>query len=145
MIGERGKINGAAILWNQNKYKRIVIEDYSFPVKLLKPLYNAFSSMRGRPQLYRTPWTVENCFAFGAIVKNNDPCCFKALIDACLEEAGIRNFRYVIIGLPESDPLTPILKTYKAIIYKSSLYHLSYKEQALSPGEPALTYDSALL
>jgi hypothetical protein len=136
IVRRKGKIVGAAGLWDQSAYKQTIIQDYHGFLKAVKPLYNAAAPMIGIPSLPGKGQKLNAAYLAFICVKDNDPQIFSRLLDEQCRAAQARGFHYLMVGLAGNDPLLHAAEARRHITYRSTLFTFSMDTARLQP--PAL-------
>ena len=116
------RLIGTLAAWDQLAFRQMVVHGYGKPLRWLRPLYNGWAGLRGRPRLPR-PGSLVRCLA-GALPMacDDDPEVFRALLDTFIRERSGQTWDHLLIGMHESDPLLPSLQEYPSRCYKTQVY-----------------------
>jgi hypothetical protein len=134
-----GELSGVMGLWDQNEFRRWKIYDYSFRLKLLKPLINTHSWLMKKPLLppSNKPFDYRNMAL--VCIRNNDHKVFNRLLQYHMNNLSKSNKVYIAYSMHES---SPFLHNFPLpnIDFKSRLYLTYWKEDeamlsSIIPGE----------
>ena len=134
-----GELSGVMGLWDQNEFRRWKIYDYSFRLKLLKPLINTHSWLMKKPLLppSNKPFDYRNMAL--VCIRNNDHKVFNRLLQYHMNSLSKSNKVYIAYSMHES---SPFLHNFPLpnIDFKSRLYLTYWKEDeamlsSIIPGE----------
>jgi hypothetical protein len=131
VAGDRGgPISGCVALWDQRRFKQVVVRGYSRRLSLLRLLLPGISGRSlpkpGDPLL----------LAFGShlAIDGDDPATALSLVEALLAEAGGRGLELVSIGLASGHPLLPPLRRrFRGRELRTVLYRVHWDEAAALP------------
>lgn len=116
---KENQIQGLMGLWNQSPFKQNIVASYSLKMKLLRPIYNAFSATRKHPKLP----AINQAFVYRIVafplIKDDQLEVFNLLINNLLEYNKRNGQAMVLIGTHELDPF------YKSIMSKTGRTLLS--------------------
>jgi hypothetical protein len=127
------EIEACVALWNQASYKQVVVRGYKPIVKILRPLYNLYAWLSGRPRLPNIGSPLHQTYlafaAFSDHLKNN--------IIKLLQDALARcNTEIATIGLHASHSTLGLLSCLKPTTYPTRLYVVSYDDMPILDGRP---------
>ncbi|MEN8180073.1 MAG: hypothetical protein ABFS39_15835 [Pseudomonadota bacterium] len=112
-------IEACIAVWDQRPFKQAVVQGYRFPLNHLRPVYNLFATLQGKPLLPKSGCQLESVtLSFFAISSKAEKHTLKILREA-LYVAGMKNARIGLIGLSAANPLLPVLR----ISLKPTIYH----------------------
>ncbi|MRR16136.1 MAG: N-acetyltransferase [Deltaproteobacteria bacterium] len=126
-VATRGdRILGTVACWDQLPFRRIVIDGYSGYMRWLKlclsPLARAFRLAPipepGQP--------LRHLYAACIAIEDNSEQVFTLLLNTILHHQQGKGNSFLLVGLMESDPLFPVLKSYLHIPSRSGIYALSF-------------------
>jgi hypothetical protein len=128
-----GEILGTLAIWDQRPFRQVLIESYSRSLRLIKPFYNLAAILRGTPRLPSPETVLPQVMGALPIIKRNDPEIFHALLKACLKRMTDASCietsaDYMMLGLHESDPLTPFAEEASFQRYVTQLYYVYWPE-----------------
>lgn len=116
------KIVGTLALWNQRSFKQTIIHGYSRWLHSVRPLYNAWATLRRQPKLPSSGTAIDACVAAIPLVSNDDPELFQQLLNVAVTSLCRGNHPLLLIGLHERDPLLPLVRRYAGREYETRLY-----------------------
>lgn len=112
------KITACAVLWNQQAFKQIMVNQYHPLVKLARPFYNGYAQLTGRPLLPNIKQTLDQTFlAFFQIADE------QLLLPLLTDALNYCRTRLLTLSLAKDQPLLKnIIKKLKAITYQTTIY-----------------------
>ncbi len=117
-----GRVIGIAALWDQSRYKQIVIQGYTGWLKTIAPIYNLGAPWLGRAPLPSPGEKLKSVYASLICIAQDDVAVFRAVLRELYNLAAARGFRHLLVGLDANDPLLAAARDYSHIIYPSQLY-----------------------
>jgi hypothetical protein len=117
-----GTIVGTLAAWDQHGFRQTVVHGYGRPLGWVRPLYNAWARLAGRPRLPGPGDAFRYRVAALPLVADDDATVFAALLDALLARGGGSKAEYLLVGLHEADPLLSVLRRYRATWYTTRLF-----------------------
>jgi hypothetical protein len=127
ILAERsGRLVGMAAAWDQHAYRQSVIEGYSGWVKWLRPVYNAWQRLRGRPTLPPPGQPLRYLTAALPLVVDDEPAVFAALLADLRRRFRGGQWSHLLVGFHETDPLLPIARRAQAACYTTLLYLVAW-------------------
>jgi hypothetical protein len=123
-----GRLVGTLGGWDQRRFRQSVVESYDRVLGRLRPLYNAWATIAGRPRLARVGEPLRCLFAAIPTVLESDAVVFEALLDALLARASGGSADYLLVGLHETDPLLPVAQRRAADSYVTRMYVVSWED-----------------
>jgi hypothetical protein len=120
-------IIGCAFLWDQRKFKQLVVQGYSPRLRLIKPFYNLASIFTGAPRFPK----IGHSISFGAVSLFSsaamDLSSQTRLLESILAAAALSHLDHVALCLTEGDRLVNILRQRFAVReYDSILYSVRW-------------------
>lgn len=109
VLRESGQITGILGVWNQKDFKRSRLAAYSPLMRIVRPLYNAYTGIRGGIRLPPAGSVLKYSFLHSLAVKDNDPARLSSLLEAVFSNRS-KESEYFLLGLDASDPLVQALK-----------------------------------
>jgi len=125
----RDELCGVAALWDQSAFRQILVHDYAFPLKQLRPLYNTFASPLGLPPFPPAGSQLSCLYLSLVCVKDNDAAIFRTLLQALCGSHGSRE-AVLLGGFHERDPLLTAIRKYHHIQFVSRVYAVSWDGDA---------------
>lgn len=121
------RLVGTLASWDQSGFKQTVVQGYGGALRWLRPGYNAWAGMRGRPRLPRAGTPLRHRMLALPLVEGDDPEVLRALLDVTLDDHARRaarepGCRLALLGLHESDPLLSAVRRYGARSYETRLF-----------------------
>jgi hypothetical protein len=114
--------------WNQRGFRQSVVERYSRALGWLRPVYNAWATVAGRPPLARVGEPLPCLMAAIPTVLDDDATVFDALLRTALDRAAGGPVNYLLVGLHETDPLLPASQRLGAKSYVTRVYLVSWED-----------------
>jgi hypothetical protein len=124
----RGRLTGTLGSWNQQGFRQSVVEGYARLLGCLRPFYNAFATISGRPRLPRVGEPLRYLMAAIPTVLEDDAIVFEALLEALLARTSGASADYLLVGLHETDPLLSVARRLAAESYVTRMYLVSWEE-----------------
>jgi hypothetical protein len=124
-----GQIIGTLGCWDQRAYKQISINHYSPSLSILRPVYNAWATLRRHPVLPPVGATLPVNLAAIPVIRDDCPAVFHALLNATLHQLAAHGERLLLVGLHERDPLLPIAREFAGRTYLTNLYLVYWPEE----------------
>lgn len=119
---------GTLGVWDQRGMKQVVVEQYDWWLRLLRPIYNFGAGLLGRVRFPATGASLP--LVTGAlplaIVKGVD--AFGELVDVVASKLP-NNADAIMIGLTERDPLTEVVKKRAIQKYQTDIFVVSWDKQ----------------
>lgn len=127
LIRDGGQVSSCLAIWDQRKYKQVVIKGYSKYVSYLRPFLNILLLIMGKPMLPKPPGELELAYLSHLAVKDNNPDTFRSLLDAARSVAAHKGFKYLVLGLTTKHPLYRVMSQYgHHVKYASDIYTVSW-------------------
>ncbi|MBI3463263.1 MAG: hypothetical protein HY000_09415 [Planctomycetes bacterium] len=123
-----GRLVGTLGSWDQRGFRQSVVESYDRVLGWLRPFYNAWAAITGRPRLVRVGEPLRCLTAAIPTVLENDAAVFATLLDALLVRASAGPADYLLVGLHETDPLLPVAQRRAADSYVTRVYLVSWED-----------------
>jgi hypothetical protein len=117
-----GEIAGVMALWDQSAYKQNVVHEYAGWTKIAAPLYNFGAPWMGRPRLPKPGETLRCGYAALVSIAHDDLNVFRELLAATLNRAASYGLDYLMLGLDARDPLLPVARENRHVLYPSRIY-----------------------
>ncbi len=102
---KEGELVGICGTWNQKDIKQTRVAHYSALYRLIKPVYNLYAGISGKPSLPKPRSIVNYLGLHSILVKYRDPEVFAALLSTITEEVRDGNFEYLLFAFDANDPL----------------------------------------
>jgi hypothetical protein len=123
-----GRLVGTLGSWNQQGFRQSVVESYARLLGWLRPIYNVWATIAGRPRLVRAGTPLRCLMAAIPTVMNNDAKVFTALLEFLLARVAGGAADYLLIGLHETDPLLSVAKRWAVDSYITRMYLVSWED-----------------
>jgi hypothetical protein len=129
LLAERGgRLVGMLGAWDQQSFRQTVIQSYHGPLRWLRPLYNGWAWLRGRPTLPRPGSPFHYLTAALPVVAGDDPQVFGALLGRMGPMRGGGPQGHLLLGLHEADPLLPVAREFRPACYTTLLYLVCWED-----------------
>jgi hypothetical protein len=127
LLKEGENIEACIAVWDQRPFKQAVVQGYRFPLNHLRPVYNLFAHLRGKPLLPKTDSRLESVYlSFFTFSPKAEKHALKILREA-LHIAGVKTAKIGLIGLSATHPLLPELKaSLHPTIYRTCIETVSW-------------------
>lgn len=126
VIRRNGRIVATAGLWDQSKWKQVVIHGYAPWMKRVRTCYNLWSSLRGRPGLPAAGRRLPLAYLFPFAVAPGGESAMPALWAAMEVLACGAGVRWIAVGSASGDPIwshAPLKRGGR--VYRTTLYQVS--------------------
>lgn len=127
-----GEIVGTVGAWDQTAFRQIVVERYPPLQDLVRPLYNAWSKLRGGPCFPAAGQPVRHLLAAIPLAQNGDPAILMTLLNELRRRADRTRHDAVVAGVYELDPLLPALRAEAVFTYVTRVYLVSWDDIRLT-------------
>lgn len=128
LLAIRGRgIVGTLAAWDQHGFRQTVVHGYGRPLGWVRPVYNAWARLAGRPRLPGPGDAFRYRVAALPLVADDDPAVFAALLDAFLVRGG-GDADYLLVGLHEADPLLAVMRRRRATWYTTRLFLVCWED-----------------
>ncbi|MEO8379312.1 MAG: hypothetical protein ABI779_06585 [Acidobacteriota bacterium] len=115
---------GVAALNDQRSCKQTVVEGYDRLTALARPLYNLIGPIR----LPRPGAMLNHAYVTHFCVAEEEPRTARALIEDLRSRARRQGLDHILLGFTEGDPLLPVVRTFRAVEYVSSIYTVAWDD-----------------
>ena len=123
-----GQIIGAMGAWDQIAFRQLVVEHYSPTQTLMRPLYNAWSSLRGRPRFPAVGHPSRHLMAAFPLTRPGDERTFFSLIDGLRRRTNGTAHESLLVGVYERDKIRPLLCKEACFTYVTNVYLVSWDD-----------------
>ncbi|MAT71768.1 MAG: hypothetical protein CMJ58_19850 [Planctomycetaceae bacterium] len=113
---------GTLGLWDQRAYRQVVATAYSRRLRMLRPAYNMAAALRGRARLPRVGESLNVRYATTFVTDEDCPDVAQALLQAAAARLPQDSAEMLLVGLHESDPLLPAIRSSSGREYVTLLY-----------------------
>jgi hypothetical protein len=123
IIRDGNKVSSCLAIWDQRKFKQVIIRGYSGLISYIRPMLNMFLFILGKPTLPKAPGELNMAYISHLAVRNNDPGKFVDMVKAARDAAAKRGIDYLALGLTTVHPLHGIMHAaFPHYQYTSNLY-----------------------
>jgi hypothetical protein len=105
-----------------------VVHSYGGALRWLRPLYNGWAWLRGRPLLPRPGAAFRYLTAALPVVAGDDPQVFGTLLGRLRAARGGGPWEYLLLGLHEADPLLQVARAFRPACYTTLLYLVCWED-----------------
>ncbi|MEQ1670578.1 MAG: hypothetical protein ABL893_06960 [Hyphomicrobium sp.] len=117
------RISGCMAVWDQRRFRQVVVRQYPKPIGALRPLLNLATPLAGLPRLPAIGTPINQCVLSHVAFEDEDQATLLALLDGALDRAKRRKFDAALIGFATERPWRAAIQQYhRAIEYQTSLY-----------------------
>ncbi|UUS61951.1 MULTISPECIES: GNAT family N-acetyltransferase [unclassified Acinetobacter] len=124
---QHNQLVGLYGLWNQKSFKQTRVIDYSRSLKLMKPFYNAYASVRGVLSLPKIHGTFDYLMLHSPLCHPEHLDVFASLIFHAKQQTKQRGKETYCITLAEKDPRIEWMKNTTSHVLKAKHYFHSFK------------------
>jgi hypothetical protein len=124
----RGRLVGTLGSWNQQGFRQTVVESYARLLGWLRPFYNAWATISGRPRLARVGEPLRCLMAAIPTVLEDDAIVFEALLETLISRASGGSADYLLVGLHETDPLLRVARRLAPVSYVTRMYLVFWED-----------------
>lgn len=117
---------GVAALWDQSASRQLVVGNYAFPVRQVRPVYNLVAPWLRMPSLPAAGCRLSCLYLSLVCVKDDDAAVFRALLGDLCGGQGSRG-ALLLCGFHERDPLLSVIRRYRHVRYTSRVYAVSWE------------------
>ena len=120
------EIVGVLAGWRQQSFRQTIVHNYAGWLRWLRPVYNSWTWLRGRPMLPSPGEPIRYITAALPVVANDDTGVFDALLQTLLFEA--TDCDYVAVGMAEGDPHLPVVRRLGGTAYATRIFHVCWPD-----------------
>jgi hypothetical protein len=122
------QIVGLTACWNQMAFARVIITGYPWYLQVLNRLSSPFlSHIFKMAPLPKPEETAKNVCAACIAVEDNNQQIFESLLNTILNDQYNTGKTCLVVGLMESDPLSPVLHKHWHLPSRTCIYMASWK------------------
>lgn len=126
---QNGEITGTLGLWDQSRYKQSWVDGYSTLMQWLRPGYNAFARIAGRPRLPSAGQQIHYRTVALVCIRNDAKYVMDALLRTALNRAAAdKNLHSIAVAFHQDDPLLPVARQWPHFAYHSRLFVVHWPE-----------------
>jgi len=129
-VVEDGRIAGVMACWDQSAIRQSVVAGYTGWLGWAARLSRAAAPLLPVPALPRAGEVVPAVYAACVAVDRERPEVFGALVDGALSRLASAGKSFLLVGLPEGDPLAPALDGRPRIVLRSRYYAVRWGGEA---------------
>jgi len=119
----RGReIAGTMAVWNQNGFKQSVVVGYSRRLAAIRPALTLAARFGLAPRLPRKGQSLPCLYAALISSRDSDAAVFQELLDAALTDWTNAGYAYLLLGLCDRHPFSPIVEKRSVMSIDSGIY-----------------------
>jgi hypothetical protein len=119
----RGReISGTMAVWNQNGFKQSVAVGYSRTLSAIRPALTLAAKFGLAPRLPRKGQSLPCLYAALISSRDSDAAVFQELLDAVLADWTNAGYVYLLLGLCDGHPFSPIVEKRSVMTIDSRIY-----------------------
>lgn len=148
LLLENGKLLAGASLWDQRAWKQAVVNGYSFPLALLRPVYNLFADWTNRVKLPRVGSPIPQAFVSHLCLPVDRPELLAPLLGSFTSAARAAGIELLTLGFDSRDPrLAWLCRHFHAQVYHTRIYQVSWPDakSSFEPADDRLLYPEVAL
>lgn len=126
LVGEGGALRGIVGLWNQKTLKQTRVVSYSRSLKVLRPLWNLWSSWTGGLHLPAVGDSFDYLSLHSPLTRPDDLPAFSALMHAAWEETRRRGVRAMTLTLADTDPRQAVMSRFRSLPLHANQYTVAF-------------------
>jgi hypothetical protein len=123
-----GHLMGTLAGWDQYRFRQMVVHGYGGLLRRMRPLYNVWAGVRGLPRLPPPNEPVRYLIAALPLVADDDPIVCRELLSTLLRRKSGGPWKYLLVGMHESDPLLAAVRRHPAVWYTTNLYLVCWQD-----------------
>ena len=136
VIRECGEIVAAAALWDQRRFRQIVVRAYAPALVCARPLINLAGAVLATPLLPKLGSVIPHAFLSPCATRPGYENVLPELVAAFISRAAACGADYLTLALPSGDSrLTSLQRRFRCRVYRSRLYRVTW------PGTPEFALD----
>ena len=119
----RGReIAGTMAVWNQNGFKQSVVAGYSRSLAAIRPALSLAARFGLAPRLPRKGQSLPCLYAALLSSRDSDVAVFQDLLDAVLTDWTNAGYAYLLLGVCDRHPFSPIVEKRSVMTISSGIY-----------------------
>ena len=131
VLRRHGRIAAVAALWDQRRFRQVVIRDYSPALALARPLINVLAPLSGAPTLPARGGALSHAFLSPVAIAPESAADFPEIVSAFLPHAAAQGVDYLSLALPAGDPRIAALRyRFHCRTYASRIYCVRWRDEA---------------
>jgi hypothetical protein len=127
VVTRGGTIVGVGGVWDQSSVKQTVVRGYKGWLRTLRPVVNATSRVTGMKRLPAIGEKLPSAYLSMLGIRGDDGTVLRTLLEAALDLAYRKGMDYLLVGTSERDPLRLVVRSYRHILYRSTMYTFSFQ------------------
>jgi hypothetical protein len=121
-------IVGIAAIWNQQRFRQTVIDSYRGALRYGRKFLNLAAKLLDRPRLPHPGSQIRAVNIAFPLASHDDPELFAALVSRLLRDISRQEADYLLIGIHESDPLLPVIRSFRGRCYTTRLFLVTWDD-----------------
>lgn len=131
LVERHGEICGLGGLWNQKAFKQTRVVSYQPLVRLLRPLYNAWTRLAGGLHLPPEGELLDYAIAHSPLTAPDDTEAMAVLLQSLWESCRASGRRALSLSLADSDPRRTVIINFRHFSMVGTHYLASYSPDSL--------------
>jgi hypothetical protein len=119
---------GTLGVWDQSHFRRWYVKAYSARFQILKPFYNLYAYITGKPRLPQRGHAFHYSFLNLMCIKNDDPQILKSLLQKIWNDFKKSSSKVLCAGFHIDDTLEQIIKKHPHLKIQSRLYVVNWQD-----------------
>jgi len=132
-----GQLCAVMAAWDQSPLRQAHVERYARPLAWMRPAYNAYAWLRGRPPLPAHGQALPYLYLAFIAVEHNDPSICAALLRYTRNRLADGPWLYALAALNNDDPLLSVFSAYPATHSAVRLYEVDFETGADTTDAPS--------
>lgn len=131
LVEREGEIAGLGAVWNQKAFKQTRVVAYHPLIRLLRPLYNAWSRVAGGMRLPREGGLLDYCLAHSPLTAPDDRDAMSALLQALWHRCREKGSCALSLSLSGSDPRRSVIGNFRHFSMTGTHYLAGFSAESL--------------
>ena len=128
-LGFRGReIAGTMAVWDQSRFKQPVVAGYSRGLAACRPALALAAKLGLAPRLPRKGQSLPCLYAALISSRDSDGAVFQELLDAVLADWTNAGYAYLLLGLCDGHPLSPLVEKRSVMSIDSGIYAVHWED-----------------
>ena len=130
MAYENEKLVGTIALWDQNKFRRWIIDTYHPFMKIYRPCYNLYARLTSLPILPKAGSILNYKILSLVRIENDREDIWKSILRAVWQYSNNKsNTKLIMAGFHEKDPLLQSFQEFPNWKFVSTLYCVYWEDE----------------
>jgi hypothetical protein len=122
------EIAGTMAVWNQNGFKQSVVVGYSRTLAAIRPALTLAAKFGLAPRLPRKGRSLPCLYAALISSRDSDAAVFQELLDAVLTDWTNAGYVYLLLGLCDGHPFSPMVEKRSVMSIESGIYVVYWQD-----------------